>query len=247
MLASTRSKVSGRALDGAQHIERHDVAGALPDGVDRRLAIEQREAALLDVAVAAEALHRLVDQRRRDLAHPILGDRRHQPATGRRVRIVVARSKAAASRNDERGGRLDVERHVGQHLGHQRLVDELLLEHGAVARVMDGVRASASRISPAEATAQSSRVQRHHLDDGGDAAALLADEPADARLELDLGGGVRAVAELVLEPLEPQPVDAPSGRKRGIRKQESPPGACASTRKASHMGADMNHLWPVMR
>ena len=39
---------------------------------------------------------------------------------------------------------------------------------------------------------------------------------------------------------------APSGRKRGIRKQVSPPGACASTRNASHIGADMNHLWPVM-
>ena len=27
----------------------------------------------------------------------------------------------------------------------------------------------------------------------------------------------------------------------------SPPGACASTRNASHIGADMNHLWPVMQ
>ncbi len=26
----------------------------------------------------------------------------------------------------------------------------------------------------------------------------------------------------------------------------SPPSACASTRKASHIGADMNHLWPVI-
>ena len=40
---------------------------------------------------------------------------------------------------------------------------------------------------------------------------------------------------------------APSGQKRGIRKQVSPPGACASTRKKSHIGADMNHLCPVMR
>ena len=31
-----------------------------------------------------------------------------------------------------------------------------------------------------------------------------------------------------------------------MRKQVSPPGACASTRKASDIGADMNHLWPVM-
>src|SRR5215468_9531966 len=33
---------------------------------------------------------------------------------------------------------------------------------------------------------------------------------------------------------------------RGIRKQDSPFPALASTRKASLMGADMNHLWPVI-
>src|SRR5947199_6478 len=37
----------------------------------------------------------------------------------------------------------------------------------------------------------------------------------------------------------------PSGRKRGRRKHESPCSACARTRKASHMGAEQNHLWPV--
>ena len=30
-----------------------------------------------------------------------------------------------------------------------------------------------------------------------------------------------------------------------MRKHESPPSACARTRNASHIGADMNHLWPV--
>ncbi len=39
----------------------------------------------------------------------------------------------------------------------------------------------------------------------------------------------------------------PSGAKRGMRKQLNPSSAWASTRKASHIGADMNHLWPVMR
>ena len=39
----------------------------------------------------------------------------------------------------------------------------------------------------------------------------------------------------------------PPGRKRGTKKQESPPGAWASIRKASHIGADMNHLCPVRR
>ena len=38
---------------------------------------------------------------------------------------------------------------------------------------------------------------------------------------------------------------SPSGVKRGIKKQERPPSAWARTRKASHIGADMNHLWPV--
>jgi hypothetical protein len=39
----------------------------------------------------------------------------------------------------------------------------------------------------------------------------------------------------------------PSGSQRGARKQLIPPGAWASTRKASDMGAEQNHLWPVSR
>ena len=38
-----------------------------------------------------------------------------------------------------------------------------------------------------------------------------------------------------------------AGLKRGMKKQVSPPSACASTRNASHIGADMNHLCPLMR
>ena len=37
----------------------------------------------------------------------------------------------------------------------------------------------------------------------------------------------------------------PSGRQRGTRKQERPPGAWASTRKASHIGAETKNLWPT--
>ena len=39
----------------------------------------------------------------------------------------------------------------------------------------------------------------------------------------------------------------PSGRTRGSRKHDSPAGACASTRCASHIGAEKNHLCPVRR
>ena len=37
----------------------------------------------------------------------------------------------------------------------------------------------------------------------------------------------------------------PSGSTRGTRKHDSPSGACARTRKASHIGAEQNHFWPV--
>ena len=39
---------------------------------------------------------------------------------------------------------------------------------------------------------------------------------------------------------------SPSGVKRGSRKHERPPSACARTRNASHIGAEQNHLWPVI-
>ena len=40
----------------------------------------------------------------------------------------------------------------------------------------------------------------------------------------------------------------PSGRQRGTKKHEEPcSSVLASTRWPSHIGAEKNHLWPVMR
>ena len=39
---------------------------------------------------------------------------------------------------------------------------------------------------------------------------------------------------------------SPSGVQRGIRKQEMPDSVWARTRKASHIGAEQNHLWPMI-
>ena len=39
----------------------------------------------------------------------------------------------------------------------------------------------------------------------------------------------------------------PSGKIRGRGSSDSPPGAWASTRKMSHIGAEVNHLCPVSR
>ena len=38
---------------------------------------------------------------------------------------------------------------------------------------------------------------------------------------------------------------SPFSSTRGMKKQERPPGACASISHASHIGAERNHLWPV--
>ena len=40
-------------------------------------------------------------------------------------------------------------------------------------------------------------------------------------------------------------LSAPPGSTRGTRKQDRPPGAWARVRNRSHIGAEVNHLWPV--
>ena len=90
--------------------------------------------------------------------------------------------------------------------------------------------------------------QRHHVDDGRDAAAELADQEAGGAVEFGLGGGVGAVAELVLEPHERMRVPPAVGQEARHQEAGQPLARrWASTRKASLIGADMNHLWPVMR
>ena len=62
-----------RAHHAAQHVEAVDVAGALPDRVERHLAVEPRHARELHVAVPAQALERLRHVPYGALADPVLG------------------------------------------------------------------------------------------------------------------------------------------------------------------------------
>src|SRR5689334_17109588 len=63
----------GRVLDHcAQHVEALDVARALPDRGEGRLAVEAGQARLLDVAIATQALEALDRVRGVALAEPIL-------------------------------------------------------------------------------------------------------------------------------------------------------------------------------
>ena len=90
--ASSALRRRARALAARRGV---DVAGALPDRVQRALAEEPRQPRLLDVAVAAEALERLGDEARRQLADPVLRDRGGEPAEGV-VALVVARARGAS-------------------------------------------------------------------------------------------------------------------------------------------------------
>jgi hypothetical protein len=101
-------------------IEAHDVAGPLPDGIDRRLAIESCQRPVLDIAIAAEALHRFEGKARQGLADAVFDRRRHQPNKGFLRRIRVLTIEGAGETEHQRGCRLDLERQIAQHLAHQR-------------------------------------------------------------------------------------------------------------------------------
>ena len=186
----------GLARERAQDVERDHVARALPDAVERRVAQQPRHRRLLDVAVAAEALERLGRVRRRALADPVLHDRGAEAAQRPVVLVVGAREPQR-----RRGRRLGLDREVGEHVDHQRLLGQPRAERAAVARVVDRLGDAAPHRRRAADDAVQPRV-RDHLDDRRHAAALLAQQPRGRAAELDLAGGERARAELVLEPLQ---------------------------------------------
>ena len=132
---------------------------ALPDGVERLLAVDARQAGLLDEAVAAEALERLGGVRRAracrsSTSRPRSRCARTPPrAASSRAPVVRAREP---QRSHRRGLGLDAE--VGEHVLHQRLLGERLAEGAAGARRGASPARRACRIPAAEPSTQSSRV-----------------------------------------------------------------------------------------
>ena len=175
----------------AHDVEGVDVARALPDRVERRLAVEPGQAVLLDVAVAAEALERLGDHRRGALAHPELAERDAEPGD---VGLTAA-SNGVGEPQAEHGRRLRLEREVGQHVAHERLIDEEGSERATGAGVVDRLRRPRSRIVDAEPSTQSSRVAPTMSMIVAHAAALVA-EPTphvpSSSTSLDAFEGCRA-------------------------------------------------------
>ncbi len=106
---------------------------------------------------------------------------------------------------------------------------------------------SAARISPAVPSAQSSRVSAPMARICGTPRPSSPTRQASASWNSTSLLALAWLPSLCLRRWMCSALTRPSGSSRGSRKQLSPPAACASTRCASHIGADMNHLCPVMR
>ena len=156
----------GPGCHGAQRVQRADVAGALPDAHQRGLAVEPRHTGFLDVAVAAQAFHRLGGVRGGALAHPVLAGGQPDAAQQRLAFVAAHRAVGGAGHpHRDDGGRLGLDREVGQHVAHQRLVDQVLAERLSMLCVVDGAGQSAAHAGgAAQRAVQPGEVD--HLDDG---------------------------------------------------------------------------------
>ena len=93
-------------LECAQNVQADHIAGAFPDGVERRLAIDARHHALFDISGAAVRLHGLVGQVHHAFVDPVLADRRGD-AGECRLALVGTLVKALCNAEGEGGGGSD--------------------------------------------------------------------------------------------------------------------------------------------
>ncbi len=249
---STSSNRCRRAADHAQHVERPSRCRSLPEiALTGALAIIAGQRHLLDVTVAAQALHRLsraaparsctpsisppASWRPREgglaLAARRIVEGARQPerqAPRRRRRQAPCRPAPAASA----AGRTSLRRTPrGGACGGSPL--------------RQGRPASAAN----EAMAQSSLVSVTMLHDRRSTPAPGSPTIWPMALdELDLGGGVGRFAEL--SPSAAGNENRCRSRRRGCaapgsRTAPRPPARVRGRRP--DIGADMNHFWPVMR
>ncbi|CUJ76423.1 Uncharacterised protein [Achromobacter sp. 2789STDY5608633] len=196
-LGFQRRQRLGLALQGPQHVQRHHVARAFPDGIDRRFTVQARHRPLFDVAVAAPGLHAFGHRRDRALADPQLGGRRADPRQRARPGVGALVHRARQPQRQRLRG-LGLQRQVAQHVAHQRLRQQWLAEGVAVTGMVQRLH---------QRLAQQRGAAQHTIEPGGgghlqqhrQAAARLAHHDAPGVLELDFGAGVAVVAQLVLQ------------------------------------------------
>ena len=248
--ASRISSSSASAVSGARRttedVEADDVARPLPDREQRRLPVDARQHRLLDVAVAADALERLGRVRRAALADPVL----RRP----RWRSARTRPRAASPRGAPVVGTREAQRRHGRGLGLDAEVGEDVRASAAARRAACRRRAGARRGgSPARpprasgprcrarSRAACGRPSRGSSGRRGPPRRRAAPTPRRARPPRD---AFERSPSLSLRRSIRNALRVPSGSTRGTRKHESPAGACARTRNASHIGAEQNHFSP---
>ena len=121
-----------------------------------------------------------IDEARRELADPVFGRRRDETRIGGFARVGGGAVERAREPQHQRDRAFDLERHVGQHRAHHRLVVQMLLENVAMAAMMHGLRQRHAHQARRGDRAIEPR-QLHHLHDGAHARALVADPPARRR------------------------------------------------------------------
>ena len=215
----------------ADQVDRLDAVRALVDRGDARVAVELRDARLLDVAHAAVDLDAERGRFLCRLGAPRLGDRRHQ--VGARLPGGDLLRVGAVRRPVEAGGRVVADgarglrqrAHQQQHAPHVRVADDRhpaalagCAALHALARVRHGLLVGAVREAHAlRADAEAHVV--HHGEHGGEALVRLADEVAHRTplaAEREHAGRARVDAELVLD-RHRDDVVALAGRAVGIQ------------------------------
>src|SRR5258706_62500 len=153
-------------------------------------------------------------------------------------RLSRAFDRAEGSRkakHQQRRG-FGLESKVGQHVLHQRLLDkpspESLAVHGVVKRLIQR-GAHHSRAGDDDIEAREVR----HLDQRGDAAPFLSDDPRAGAAILDFRGGVGAVSALVLQTLDEKRVARAVGKRTRHEKAGQPRlGTCKGEKGVAHRG-----------
>ena len=193
---SARSRSSAMMLPAPSQIE-----------LTRHLAVDARHhalAVLLDVAVAAQAFHRLLREVAAALADPELGDRRQHAA---HHLLRAHRRRARCGRPHAPGAARARWRLRSPAPGRRARSSSAAARSARLPKawrcaVWCSASDSAWRIRPAVPSAQSSRVSAPIARICGTPRPSSPTSQAAARVELDLGAGVGLVAELVLQALD---------------------------------------------
>ena len=188
---------------GAQHVQRLHITRALPDRIDRRLAVKPRHDEVFGDPVATETLHGFVGMEGSAFTDPVFA--RRQAKAQQQLFVFVFRVQGGLVQrlphthgNRQRAFHFQLQ--VRQHITHQRLVQQGLAERRPTGSMVHRLSHCLTLASHGADHAVEAG-HGHHFNDGRHAAAFLAHHPAQRAAQFDLGRGVGHVTHLVFQAL----------------------------------------------